>query len=178
MHRFFTVPENITDTTAILRGTDVAHIRTVLRLQKGDRVQVLDGCGNCYTVILTHVEWDGIESRIECKKNVDDCESPLKVFLGQGMVKGTGFDGIVRRSVELGVAHILPVCANRCISRLSPEDTSKKIVLPLGTSAREAEKELILKTLQETGNNKAETSRRLGVDVKTIRNKLKSYGLM
>ncbi|MEE2840151.1 MAG: sigma-54 dependent transcriptional regulator [Acidobacteriota bacterium] len=59
-----------------------------------------------------------------------------------------------------------------------PEDTSKKIVLPLGTSAREAEKELILKTLQETGNNKAETSRRLGVDVKTIRNKLKSYGLM
>ena len=59
-----------------------------------------------------------------------------------------------------------------------PEDASKKIVLPVGTSAREAEKELILKTLQETGNNKAETSRRLGVDVKTIRNKLKSYGLM
>ncbi len=59
-----------------------------------------------------------------------------------------------------------------------PEDASKKIVLPVGTSARDAEKELILKTLQETGNNKAETSRRLGVDVKTIRNKLKSYGLM
>ena len=48
MHRFFTAPENITDKKAILRGTDVAHIRTVLRLKSGDRVQVLDGCGNCY----------------------------------------------------------------------------------------------------------------------------------
>ena len=59
-----------------------------------------------------------------------------------------------------------------------PDDASKKIVLPVGTSAREAERELILKTLEETGNNKAEAARRLGVDVKTIRNKLKSYGVM
>ena len=59
-----------------------------------------------------------------------------------------------------------------------PEDASGKIVLPVGTSAREAERELILKTLEETGNNKAEAARRLGVDVKTIRNKLKSYGVM
>ena len=42
----------------------------------------------------------------------------------------------------------------------------------------EAEKQLILKTLEQTRNNKAEAARRLGLDVKTIRNKLKSYGLM
>ena len=59
-----------------------------------------------------------------------------------------------------------------------PDDASGKIVLPVGTSARDAERELILKTLEETGNNKAEAARRLGVDVKTIRNKLKSYGVM
>jgi two-component system response regulator HydG len=41
----------------------------------------------------------------------------------------------------------------------------------------ETEKELILQTLQQTGNNKAEAARRLGLDVKTIRNKLKSYGM-
>ena len=59
-----------------------------------------------------------------------------------------------------------------------PDAVSKKIVRPVGTSAAAAEKELILKTLEETGHNKAEAARRLGVDVKTIRNKLKSYGLM
>ncbi|HJO01284.1 MAG TPA: 16S rRNA (uracil(1498)-N(3))-methyltransferase [Nitrospinaceae bacterium] len=127
MHRFFTAPENISDEKAVLCGTDVAHIRTVLRLKGGDRVQVLDGLGNCYTVILSRVGRDKIESRIESKEDVEDCESPLTVSLGQGMVKGTGFDGIVRRAVELGVGHVSPVSAKRCIAKLSKEDSAKKI---------------------------------------------------
>jgi DNA-binding NtrC family response regulator len=49
--------------------------------------------------------------------------------------------------------------------------------LPVGTSAAEAEKALILKTLEHVGNNKAEAARQLGLDVKTIRNKLRAYGL-
>ena len=43
------------------------------------------------------------------------------------MVKGTGFDGIVRKSVELGVNKVVPVSASRCISKLSQEDVAKKI---------------------------------------------------
>src|SRR5437879_13400500 len=54
-------------------------------------------------------------------------------------------------------------------------ESSTKIVLPLGITAAEAERELILKTLEKTGHNKAEAARQLGLDVKTIRNKLKSY---
>jgi DNA-binding NtrC family response regulator len=46
-----------------------------------------------------------------------------------------------------------------------------------GTTAADAERDLILRTLRSTDNNKAEAARRLGLDVKTIRNKLKSYGL-
>ncbi len=118
MHRFFTTPENITDEKVILRGTDVAHIRTVLRLKGGDRIQVLDGRGNCYTVILTTVWRDRIESTISLKEDASNCESPLK---------GTGFDGIVRKSVELGVDKVVPVSASRCISKLSQEDAAKKI---------------------------------------------------
>jgi DNA-binding NtrC family response regulator len=46
-----------------------------------------------------------------------------------------------------------------------------------GATLEEVERHLILDTLDKTGNNKAETARRLGVDVKTIRNKLKRYGI-
>ena len=46
-----------------------------------------------------------------------------------------------------------------------------------GATAADAERQLILKTLEQAGNNKSETARRLGLDVKTIRNKLKAYGL-
>jgi DNA-binding NtrC family response regulator len=55
--------------------------------------------------------------------------------------------------------------------------SSARIVLPAGSTAAGAEKELILRTLESAGNNKAEAARRLGLDVKTIRNKLKSYGV-
>jgi DNA-binding NtrC family response regulator len=48
---------------------------------------------------------------------------------------------------------------------------------PPSLTAAEAEKELILKTLKEVGNKKSEAARRLRLDVKTIRNKLKSYGM-
>lgn len=54
-----------------------------------------------------------------------------------------------------------------------PED----VAIPVGTSAAEAERRLILATLERTGSNKAEAARQLEVDVKTIRNKLRSYGL-
>ena len=127
MHRFFTAPENITDEKIILRGSDVPHIRTVLRLKGGDRIQVLDGRGNCYTVNLTIVGRDQIESTIFLKEDASTCESPLRICLGQGMVKGTGFDGIVRKSVELGVDKVVPISASRCISKLSQEDAAKKI---------------------------------------------------
>jgi DNA-binding NtrC family response regulator len=41
----------------------------------------------------------------------------------------------------------------------------------------DAERELIIRTLERTGNNKAEAARQLGVDVKTIYNKLKAYNI-
>jgi transcriptional regulator with PAS, ATPase and Fis domain len=54
-------------------------------------------------------------------------------------------------------------------------ESPNKLVLPVGITAAEAERELILKTLERTNNNKAEAARQLGLDVKTIRNKLKAY---
>ncbi len=61
---------------------------------------------------------------------------------------------------------------------LSPNTgAGARIVLPANVTAAEAEKELILRTLERAGNNKAEAARQLGLDVKTIRNKLKFYGV-
>jgi DNA-binding NtrC family response regulator len=54
----------------------------------------------------------------------------------------------------------------------------EKLTFSVGqTTVADAERELILKTLERAGNNKAEAARQLGVDVKTIYNKLKSYGI-
>ncbi len=52
---------------------------------------------------------------------------------------------------------------------------SPTLMLPLGTTLADAERLLILQTLERVGNNEAEAARQLGLDVKTIRNKLNSY---
>jgi len=59
-----------------------------------------------------------------------------------------------------------------------PGTRPETLVFNVGaTTVADAERELILKTLEHAGNNKAEAARQLGVDVKTIYNKLKAYGI-
>jgi len=48
--------------------------------------------------------------------------------------------------------------------------------LGVGTTVEEAEKLLILKTLQVTGSNKTRAADMLGISLKTLHNKLKEYG--
>jgi DNA-binding NtrC family response regulator len=49
------------------------------------------------------------------------------------------------------------------------------MVIPHGLTLADAERIVILETLKRVGGNKAEAARRLGLDVKTIRNKLKTF---
>jgi DNA-binding NtrC family response regulator len=57
----------------------------------------------------------------------------------------------------------------------SPSDLSG-IKFPVGTTVDAMERELILQTLQATGNNKTRAAELLGVSLKTLHNKLKEYG--
>jgi len=50
------------------------------------------------------------------------------------------------------------------------------IKFPIGTTVDAMERELILQTLQATGNNKTRAAELLGVSLKTLHNKLKEYG--
>ena len=49
--------------------------------------------------------------------------------------------------------------------------------LTVGTTVDEAEKQLILKTLHSTRNNKTRAAEILGISSKTLQNKLKEYAL-
>jgi DNA-binding NtrC family response regulator len=55
-------------------------------------------------------------------------------------------------------------------------DDSDGVHLSVGTTVEEAEKLLILKTLESTSNNKTRAAEILGISLKTLHNKLKEYG--
>ena len=77
---------------------------------------------------------------------------------------------IVAREGWLEPIHLPPYL------RVREAGSNPIVVVPIGTTAADAERELILRTLEHVGHNKAEAARQLGLDVKTIRNKLRTYG--
>jgi DNA-binding NtrC family response regulator len=77
---------------------------------------------------------------------------------------------IVARTGWIETRHLPPY-----LQALAP-GAAPTLTLPAGATLAEAERLLILQTLERVGNNKAEAARQLGLDVKTIRNKLRAYG--
>jgi len=58
----------------------------------------------------------------------------------------------------------------------TPTSDPDSVRLGVGTTVGEAEKLLILKTLEATSNNKTRAAEILGISLKTLHNKLKEYG--
>jgi len=69
----------------------------------------------------------------------------------------------------------LPPSFGQTMVRSSSEDPDA-VHLGVGTTVEEAEKLLILKTLESTSNNKTRAAEILGISLKTLHNKLKEYG--
>ena len=57
--------------------------------------------------------------------------------------------------------------------RIRDEDT---ITFPVGAPLEVIERQMILRTLDKTGNNKTKAAELLGISLKTLHNKLKGYG--
>jgi DNA-binding NtrC family response regulator len=58
----------------------------------------------------------------------------------------------------------------------APVQEANAVRLGVGTTVDEAERLLILKTLEATHNNKTRAADILGISLKTLHNKLKEYG--
>jgi DNA-binding NtrC family response regulator len=56
-----------------------------------------------------------------------------------------------------------------------PVDDPNSVRVEVGTTVDEAERQLILKTLVATNNNKTKAAEILGISSKTLQNKLKEY---
>src|SRR5712692_5086248 len=81
---------------------------------------------------------------------------------------------IVCEGPVIETKHLPPAFGHAPI-RLSADDADS-IRVGVGTTVGEAERLLILKTLESTNNNKTRAAEVLGISLKTLHNKLKEYG--
>jgi DNA-binding NtrC family response regulator len=81
---------------------------------------------------------------------------------------------IVCESTIIEPRHLPPAFGNN--SPRLPASEADSIRLGVGTTVGEAERQLIVKTLEATHNNKTRAAEILGISLKTLHNKLKEYG--
>jgi len=102
------------------------HLKTVLRLEKEDKVILFNGDRNEYLSIITSIAKNHVHLKIVeiTEKNV---ESPLKIHLGQVISKGEKMDFVIQKSTELGVNTITPLFSERSVVHLQKDRWIKKI---------------------------------------------------
>ncbi|MCM1045238.1 MAG: 16S rRNA (uracil(1498)-N(3))-methyltransferase [Candidatus Gastranaerophilales bacterium] len=129
MYHFFVPSEqiNITDKSVIINGSDVNHIKNVLRMKQGEEISVSDGQdGREYRCGIVELS----EERIRCELRFikeEGVELPAKVYLFQALPKADKMEYIVQKAVELGVYRIIPVAAKRCVVKLDEKKAKSKI---------------------------------------------------
>lgn len=102
------------------------HAVRVLRLKPGAALVLFDGAGSAFAATLADV--GKREARAQVTAILPgDVESPLRVVLAQAISRGEKMDYTLQKAVELGVAAIQPLFAERGGVELSGERLARKI---------------------------------------------------
>ena len=117
MHRFFT--NEIQSNTAVVRGDDVKHIAKVLRLGKGDAVQLCDGQGNECDAVIRSIAPDAVSFDTAPWRRAIS-EPAVSITLFQCLPKAGKMETIIQKCVELGACAFVPVQSSRCVVVLKP----------------------------------------------------------
>lgn len=127
MHRFFInqVVKFENKVVIIDDEKDVHHIKRVLRVTIGEKLEVCDQNGDEFIVEVDAM--DEVISTTIISENKVSRESHLKVDLYQGLAKGSKMETIIQKSVELGVHKFIPLNTKRVIVKLDDKSAKKKI---------------------------------------------------
>ncbi len=87
-------------------------------------------------------------------------------------------ENCIERAVVIARGEIVaPADLPARIQALSSEKEDSGVRFPSGISLQEVEKALILRTLEDTGGNRSRAAEILGINRRTLQNKLKEYGI-
>jgi 16S rRNA (uracil1498-N3)-methyltransferase len=112
--RFYVPQPQILNGVLKVEGSEVKHIRKVLRLKAGDEIIVFDGLGKEYEGKIVEGEPSSVVIKVQ---NIFSSrkESPLEISLAQCLLKGEKMDYLIQKATELGVKEIIPFLSSRSV---------------------------------------------------------------
>ena len=126
MQRFFVTPDQVGEDKIRIQGSDVNHMKNVLRMRPGEEVMVSDGNNRQYRCrVEDYPEGEAVLAILEA--GLVDTELPSRIYLFQGLPKQEKMELIVQKAVELGVCQVIPVQTRRCVVKLDAKKAAKKV---------------------------------------------------
>lgn len=129
MYQFFVEPSQIRveEKRVTILGSDVNHIKNVLRMKIGEEIAVSNGMDKKdYRCGIADFTEDSVICELRFIKD-DGLELPSQVYLFQGLPKANKMELIVQKAVELGVHQIIPMATKRAIVKLDEKKAKNKI---------------------------------------------------
>ncbi len=122
MFNFFAKDESRSGNRFLLDGADHNHIKNVLRMRPDDTFLVSHNGVSHLCRLVEFTDQQTVAEIIE--ENYQNTELPVAITLFQGLPKSDKMEWIIQKTVELGVAEIVPVEMTNCVVKL--EDKKKK----------------------------------------------------
>lgn len=126
MQHFFVTPDQVQEDRICITGSDVNHMKNVLRMHIGEQVTINDGNNISYLCRVESYEEDLAILHIE-EEQMTDTELPSHIYLFQGLPKQDKMELIVQKAVELGVYEMIPVATKRAVVKLDEKKALKKV---------------------------------------------------
>lgn len=126
MYHFFVTPDCVSDGKIYIEGSDVNHIKNVLRMRAGDELCVNDGAGVEYLCEIAGIDENEIVCDIKSTGETNT-EPPVKYYIFQGLPKADKLELIIQKSVELGAYEIIPVKTKRSVVKYDAKKEKSKL---------------------------------------------------
>ena len=124
MHRFHLPPASCRETLLRLDGREAHHALHVLRIQRGERVIVLDGAGTEYFCDVESATKNSLVLAVKEKKFTP--APPCSLTLLVAIPKGKLIETIIQKAVELGAHRIVPMLTERVVTQLDGDGAEAK----------------------------------------------------
>lgn len=126
MQHFFVTPSQVEGERICIEGSDVNHMKNVLRMRPGEAVAISDGDNLKYRCVVEGYEEGRAVLAIQQRMPVDT-ELPCRIILFQGLPKQDKMELIVQKAVELGASQVVPVATRRSVVKLDEKKAAKKL---------------------------------------------------
>ena len=145
MHRFFVDESQVSKDEIYILGTDVNHIKNVLRMKIDEEIVISCGEKLEYTCRIKDITDSEVVATIEYIQEAG-VELKSKIYLFQGLPKSDKMELIIQKAVELGVYQIIPVAMKRSVVKLDSKKEATKLKRWQGSSesaAKQAKRMII-----------------------------------